>query len=94
MLHAVALALAPSLVGAAVVPRTPILVPESAGETAGVPLEHFVSYSIELSSFPDFAGNTSAPNNFSYNLLQNLAHLSGSTPIVRVGGNTQYVSAI
>ncbi|KAF2653774.1 glycoside hydrolase family 79 protein [Lophiostoma macrostomum CBS 122681] len=51
-----------------------------------------MSYSIEFSSFPDFAGNTSAPNIFSYNLLQNLAQLSGSAPVLRVGGNTQDIA--
>jgi hypothetical protein len=68
-------------------------------------LESFVSYSIEFSSFPDFAGrrcngagengtkytpgNSSQPNNFSYNLLTNLRNLQGSFPIIRVGGNTE-----
>lgn len=49
----------------------------------------FVSYSIEFSSFPDFAGNKSQPNEFSYNLLKNLKSLQGSFPYIRVGGNTQ-----
>ncbi|KAK4938874.1 hypothetical protein LTR10_020781 [Elasticomyces elasticus] len=52
-------------------------------------LESFVSFSIEFSSFPDFAGNSSSPNTFSYNLLTNLRQLQGSYPIIRVGGNTQ-----
>ena len=39
--------------------------------------------------FPDFVGNESAPNDFSYNLLTNLGTLQGSNPIVRVGGSTQ-----
>ena len=56
---------------------------------AGVPLQAFVSYSIEFSSFPDFAGNISAPNTFSNNLLNNLGDLAGTKPYVRVGGNTQ-----
>ena len=56
---------------------------------AGVPLEAFVSYSIEFSSFPDFAGNISVPNTFSNNLLNNLGNLAGKNPYVRVGGNTQ-----
>ena len=43
----------------------------------GVPLEGFVSYSIEFSSFPDFAGNISVPNTFSNNLLNNLGNLTG-----------------
>jgi hypothetical protein len=49
----------------------------------------FVSYSIEFFYFPDFAGNSSAPNTFSYNLLSNLGDIQGSNPIIRVGGNTQ-----
>ena len=56
---------------------------------AGVPLEAFVSFSIEFSSFPDFAGNISAPNTFSNNLLNNLGNLAGTKPYIRVGGNTQ-----
>ncbi|KAK3341468.1 glycoside hydrolase superfamily [Lasiosphaeria hispida] len=49
----------------------------------------YVSYSIELSSFPDFAGNNSHPNTFSGNLLENLGRYMGSKPYIRVGGNTQ-----
>ncbi|CAG8951004.1 hypothetical protein HYFRA_00006401 [Hymenoscyphus fraxineus] len=52
-------------------------------------LEAFVSYSIEFSSFPDFAGNNSHPNTFSNNLLNNLGNLTGTKPYIRVGGNTQ-----
>ena len=66
-----------------------ISVAEPAHETAGVPLEAFVSFSIEFSSFPDFAGNLSHPNVFSNNLLNNLRDLSGTKPYIRVGGNTQ-----
>ncbi|RDL31202.1 (Trans)glycosidase [Venustampulla echinocandica] len=51
--------------------------------------EAFVSYSIEFSSFPDFAGNISSPNTFSNNLLNNLGNLTGTKPFIRVGGNTQ-----
>lgn len=51
--------------------------------------ESFVSFSIEFSSFPDFAGNSSEPNEFSYNLLRNLGAIQGTNPIIRVGGNTQ-----
>lgn len=54
-----------------------------------MPLEAFVSYSIEFSSFPDFAGNISAPNTFSNNLLNNLGEFAGTKPYIRVGGNTQ-----
>ncbi|KAK0667754.1 hypothetical protein QBC41DRAFT_227769 [Cercophora samala] len=49
----------------------------------------FVSFSIEFSSFPDFAGNNSHPNTFSDNLLENIRHLTGTKPYIRVGGNTQ-----
>jgi hypothetical protein len=57
--------------------------------SARVPLQPFVSYSIEFSSFPDFAGNLSHPNTFSNNLLDNLASFTGIKPLIRVGGNTQ-----
>ncbi|KAF2684717.1 glycoside hydrolase family 79 protein [Lentithecium fluviatile CBS 122367] len=64
------------------------LVPDSS--SAGEPvLESFVSFSIETAFFPDFAGNTGAPNNFSRNLLEELREFQGSLPNVRVGGNTQ-----
>ena len=52
-------------------------------------LPSFVSFSIEFVFFPDFAGNSSAPNTFSHNLLSNLGKIQGSNPIIRVGGNTQ-----
>ncbi|KAI1366235.1 glycoside hydrolase family 79 protein [Xylaria arbuscula] len=55
----------------------------------GQPLDGFVSFSIEFSSFPDFAGNGSNPNKFSNNLLNNLGYLTGTKPYIRVGGNTQ-----
>lgn len=49
----------------------------------------YVSFSIEFSSFPDFAGNHSHPNTYSGQLLENLEKISGSKPYIRVGGNTQ-----
>ncbi|KAK4240871.1 hypothetical protein C8A03DRAFT_12841 [Achaetomium macrosporum] len=49
----------------------------------------FVSYSIEFSSFPDFAGNTSHPNIYSDTLLENIGRIIGTKPYIRVGGNTQ-----
>lgn len=52
-------------------------------------LPSYVSYSIEFSSFPDFAGNLSRPNDFSNNLLNNIGNYTGTKPIIRVGGNTQ-----
>jgi hypothetical protein len=39
------------------VPRSPwVPIPADAPNSAGQPLADFVSYSIELSSFPDYAG--------------------------------------
>ncbi|KAK4546058.1 hypothetical protein LTR36_002195 [Oleoguttula mirabilis] len=70
-------------------PSSIISVGAEAPSGAGVPLEAFVSYSIEFSSFPDFAGNISAPNTFSNNLLNNLGSFAGTKPYIRVGGNTQ-----
>ncbi|THZ91959.1 hypothetical protein D6C82_09671 [Aureobasidium pullulans] len=69
-----------------------IVLSESAPSNAGIPLDSFVSYSFELSSWPDFAGNLSYPNKFSYNLLNNIGNLQGSLPIARVGGNTQDIA--
>ncbi|KAH7132105.1 hypothetical protein B0J11DRAFT_548109 [Dendryphion nanum] len=60
--------------------------PDGAGEAV---LNSFVSYSIELAFFPDFAGNKAKPNIFSDNLLKNVGELQGTKPNVRVGGNTQ-----
>ncbi|KAB5549766.1 glycoside hydrolase family 79 protein [Coniochaeta sp. 2T2.1] len=64
-------------------------VDQSPPSTAGEPFNGFLSYSIEFSSFPDFAGNNSNPNKFSDNLLENLGRLQGIKPYIRVGGNTQ-----
>nr|POE51568.1 beta-glucuronidase [Quercus suber] len=61
----------------------------SAPSGAVPPLDAFVSFSIEFSSFPDFAGNLSHPNTFSDNLLENIGNLAGTRPYIRVGGNTQ-----
>jgi len=58
------------------------------GASDAIP-EAFVSYSIEFSSFPDFAGNKSSPNEFSNSLLENLKEIQGTKPYIRVGGNTQ-----
>ncbi|KAI9705734.1 MAG: hypothetical protein M1820_004982 [Bogoriella megaspora] len=70
-------------------PASTISVSGSPPTGAGQPLEAFVSFSIEFSSFPDFAGNVSHPNTFSDNLLNNLGNLTGTKPYIRVGGNTQ-----
>lgn len=76
------------LVAATVADPIPITIepPSNASEPIR---DSFVSFSIEFSSFPDFAGNSSSPNNFSYNLLSNLGNIQGTNPIIRVGGNTQ-----
>lgn len=64
-------------------------VPTYSSNNGGIPLEAPLSYSIEFSSFVDFAGNTSVPNDYSNNLLNNLGNLTGTKPYIRVGGNTQ-----
>ncbi|PWI75668.1 Glycoside hydrolase, catalytic core [Purpureocillium lilacinum] len=71
------------------VPSTALYTVKPTSHSSGTPDVSFVSFSIEFSSFPDFAGNKSHPNEFSYNLLNNLGKLSGTKPYVRVGGNTQ-----
>ncbi|RYO52979.1 Beta-glucuronidase [Alternaria arborescens] len=70
----------------------PIAISKAAPNTAGIPLDSFVSFSFEFSSWPDFAGNLSHPNAFTYNLMSNLGKLQGSLPIARVGGNTQDIA--
>lgn len=67
-----------------------ITVGGAAPSHAGVPLEAFVSFSIELAFFPDYAGNSSSPNAFSSNLLSGIGNLTGTKPYIRVGGNTQF----
>ncbi|KAF3003387.1 hypothetical protein E8E14_007577 [Neopestalotiopsis sp. 37M] len=57
--------------------------------TTGTPLDGFVSYSIEFSSFPDFVGSSATPNDFSNTLINNIGYYQGSNPYIRVGGNTQ-----
>ena len=69
---------------------TPIVVSRTPPVNASQPIpESFVSYSLEFAFFPDFAGNSSSPNKFSLNLLNNLGNIQGTNPIIRVGGNTQ-----
>ncbi|KAH9892973.1 glycoside hydrolase family 79 protein [Xylariomycetidae sp. FL2044] len=77
--------------GGAVAAKTILLAvsPGTRELTTSQPLDGFVSFSIEFSSFPDFAGNTSNPNSFSNNLLDNIGYLTGTKPYIRVGGNTQ-----
>lgn len=65
------------------------IIPSQAPRGAGVPLDNFVSFSIEFSYFPDYAGNLTHPNTFSNNLLNNIASFSGSKPYIRVGGSSQ-----
>jgi hypothetical protein len=69
----------------------PVPVPSTASGAGAPVLKSFLSYSIELAFFPDFAGNKANPNTFSDTLLENLKGFQGSKPNVRVGGNTQYV---
>ena len=65
------------------VPQSP---PVDASET--VPRD-VSSFSIESSTFVDYAGNASHPNEFSRALLANLKDTTGIFPRIRVGGTTQ-----
>lgn len=65
--------------------RVPAHIPSSA---AAAVLPSFLSYSVEFVSFPELAGNSSHPNEFSLNLLNNIGAMQGSMPYIRVGGNT------
>ncbi|KAL1962237.1 hypothetical protein VTN77DRAFT_9893 [Rasamsonia byssochlamydoides] len=61
-----------------------------AAVSTGALYSSFISLSIELSSFPLYAGNKSSPNVYSSNLLQNIADAQGGDlPVIRVGGNSQ-----
>lgn len=66
-----------------------IAVPNVPKDSSAVP-QNLQSFSIDFAYFPDFAGNKSHPNEFSKALLGNLQQLTGVSPIVRVGGTTQY----
>lgn len=48
----------------------------------------YAGFGIEPSNLFSFTGNE-GPNNFSINLMQNLADFSGAPPHIRLGGNTQ-----
>ncbi|KAM5384658.1 hypothetical protein ACJZ2D_001403 [Fusarium nematophilum] len=79
-----------ALVGTSWCFSVPTVPPKNISEPIG---SSFVSYSIEFSWFPEFAGkcsrNLAHPNGFSHNLLSNFKSLTGDKPYVRVGGNTQ-----
>ncbi|KAH8812756.1 glycoside hydrolase family 79 protein [Xylogone sp. PMI_703] len=50
----------------------------------------FQSFSIEFSSWVDYAGNISHPNEFTNTMFANLRAFNGDVPqIIRIGGNTQ-----
>ena len=52
-------------------------------------LEGFPLIRDRIRLFPNFAGNTSNPNTFWYNLLSNIGDIPDVPPCIRVGGNTQ-----
>ncbi|KAK6077438.1 glycoside hydrolase family 79 protein [Seiridium cupressi] len=64
-------------------------IPSSAPSGKQIVDANYQSYSIEFNYMLDFAGNNSAPNKYSIQLLQNLADISGAYPIIRAGGTTQ-----
>ena len=70
----------------------PIDVSQSPPTDACDPVLRDVStFSIEFSTFVDYAGTASQPNEFSRTLLSNLKDTSGVFPRLRIGGSTQYV---
>lgn len=84
-------ALSPMTLMAVLARSTDIIttIPSAPPLHANTPLDQFLSYSIEFSSFVDYAGNLSHPNTYSDTLLENIAYYAGRKPLVRVGGNTQ-----
>ncbi|XWW97012.1 hypothetical protein V2A60_004992 [Cordyceps javanica] len=56
--------------------------------TDGSLYSSFVSLSIELIGFPDWAGSKSTANEYSNNLINGLVSAQGSPMVVRVGGNS------
>ncbi|KAL5410084.1 hypothetical protein PMIN04_010775 [Paraphaeosphaeria minitans] len=80
-------ALAPGLSRAASLSLSPS--PSRSGAQVSDNLEpSFAGFGIEPSNLFSFTG-WNEPNNFSIQLLQNLADYSGAPPHIRVGGNTQ-----
>lgn len=63
----------------------PVAAPNSASDYLS---PSFAGFGIEPSNLLSFTGGDS-PNNFSLQLLQNLADYSGAPPHIRLGGNTQ-----
>ncbi|OBT44545.1 hypothetical protein VE00_04882 [Pseudogymnoascus sp. WSF 3629] len=62
----------------------------SAGAKESLPLNRqLISVSIEFCYSVDFLGAAKSPNLFSRQLLQNVKDISGTLPIIRLGGNTQ-----
>src|ERR1700676_287356 len=49
----------------------------------------FAGFGIEFSNIFSFTGTAASPNTLSSNLLQNLVIVTGVSPCIRVGGNTQ-----
>ncbi|KAH7166586.1 hypothetical protein EDB81DRAFT_866294 [Dactylonectria macrodidyma] len=73
-------------VGACLAASVPLTPPVHVAEPVG---KSFVSFSVEFSWWPEFAGNLSHPNKFTDNLMSNFKPLTGNKPYIRVGGNTQ-----
>ena len=66
-----------------------VSVPGIAPAISVAPLQsNFVSFAIEYAFLPEFAGDTTNPNQFSYNVLSNIESISGMMPYVRVGGDS------
>lgn len=63
--------------------------PPTLPSTASYPLNPALgSFSIETAFFEEFVGNSSAPNQLSKNLFENLAKRTGTPAEIRIGGIT------
>ncbi|KAJ5286695.1 hypothetical protein N7478_002381 [Penicillium angulare] len=83
-------ALYTSLVSAHTIDKA-IKIQASSKASSGVsqPVQHdFVSLSLPIHFFADYAGNKSTPNTFSRDIVELLHHKTGAYPHIRVGGTS------
>lgn len=83
------LLLSAALMQQALAQQSPLSIPSPPTDVKPVPND-LQAFSIEFSYFPDYAGNNTHPNTYSKNLLENFKRITGTPPLVRVGGTTQY----
>ena len=83
------LLLGAALMQQAIAQQSPLTIPSPPTDTNPVPND-LQAISIEFCYFPDYAGNRTHPNTYTRNLLENFRRITGTPPLVRVGGTTQY----